>query len=182
SAGAGRRRSSAILVVMEQRFCSNCRAELGPKDDACPACGVFAGDVFDERSLRPRTRRVFLLVFIVVIALAAAWFLIPTRFLKREPAPAAKPAPPSTRVVHDRPGGARRAAGASINEAEAIRLLRGHLASTMTINSSCLVVMSHGPSKGDYYFTAYNRCDNVRIGRWRVDGKSGAVELAKASH
>ncbi len=170
---------------MNERYCSNCRAELGPKDDACPACGVFAGDVFDERSLRPRTRRGFLFALIAISALAAAWFFLPTRPNLPWPEPkterAAKPAPPATRVVKDRPGGARRAAGATINEAEATRLLRRHLASTTTITSSCLVVMSHGPSKGGYFFTAYNRCDNVRIGRWRVDGKSGDVALAKTS-
>lgn len=171
---------------METRFCSNCRAELAPKDDACPACGVFAGDVFDERSLRPRTRRAFLLVLIAVVALAAVWFFLPKRpnlsWPERKTAPAAKPAPPpETRVVGDRPGGARRAAGATINEAEATRLLRRHLASTTTMASSCLVIMSHGPSKGAYVFTAYNRCDNVRIGKWRVDAKSGAVALAKTA-
>ena len=163
---------------METRFCSNCRAELPANADTCPTCGVYAGDVFDERSLRPRTRRAFFLALIVVSAAVGAFIAWP----KREYSPVAKPtAPPKTRVVADRPGGARRAAGATINEAEAIRLLRSHLASTTTINNPCLVVMSHGPSKGDYYFTAYNRCDNIRIGRWRVDGKSGAVALAKAS-
>lgn len=167
---------------MTERYCSNCRAELGPKDDACPACGVFAGDLFDERSLRPRTRWGYVLAFLVVAALAATWFLIPNRPdipWQREPAKPAKPAPPQTRVVKDRPGDARRAAGATVNEAEAIRLLRRHLASTTDIANACLVVMSHGPSKGDYFFTAYNRCENTRIGRWRVDGKSSAVTLAK---
>jgi hypothetical protein len=169
---------------VKERYCSNCRAELAPKVDACPACGVFAGDVFDERSLRPRTRRAFLFALMVVIALVAAWFFIPNRPeipWQREPAPAAKPEPPATRVVKDRPGGARHTAGATINEAEAIRLLRRHLAMTTSIANRCMVIMSHAPSKGDYYFTAYNRCETVRIGRWRVDGKTGAVALAKAS-
>ena len=168
---------------MSERYCSNCRAELPAKADACPACGVFAGDVFDERSLRPRTRRVFLLVLIAAVALAAAWSFLPNRPAmpwQREPARAAKPAPPATRVVGDRPGGARSAAGATINEAEAMRLLRSHLASTTGIANACVVVMSHGPGKGEYFFTAYNRCDNVRIGRWRVDGKTGQVALAKS--
>lgn len=169
---------------MNDRYCSNCRAELPPKVDACPACGVFAGDVFDERSLRPRTRRTFLFALVAVLALAAIWYFLPNKPeipWQREPAPVAKPKPPATRVVRDRPGGARRAAGATINEAEATRLLRSHLASTTTINNACLVVMSHGPSDGDYDFTAYDRCDKIRIGRWRVDGNSGAVALARTS-
>lgn len=165
---------------MTERFCSNCRAELPPKADACPECGVFAGDVFDERSLRPRTRKSFFVALIVVIAAVAAvsaYLSIP----KPEPPPAPKSAPPSTRVVGDRPGGARRATGAKVTEAEATRLLRSHLASTTTITNTCLVVMSHGASKGAYFFTAYNRCDNVRLGRWSVDGKTGEVALAKSS-
>jgi hypothetical protein len=167
---------------MNDRYCSNCRAELPPKVDACPACGVFAGDVFDERSLRPRTRWGFLVAFLVIAALAAAWFFIPNRpeiSWQREPVKPAKPAPPATRVVKDRPGDARRAPGATVNEAEAIRLLRRHLASTTDITNGCLVVMSHGARDGAYFLTAYNRCEKIRIGRWRVDGKSGAVALAK---
>ena len=83
-------------------------------------------------------------------------------------------------MVGDRPGkAARRAAGASLNEAEAIRLLRRHFSTTTNIANQCLVVMSNGPSKGDYFFTAFNRCDSIRLGRWQVDGKSGAVALAK---
>jgi hypothetical protein len=167
---------------MSERFCSNCRAELPAKAEACPACGVFAGDVFDERSLRPRTRRGFFIALFVVIAAVAAmtaWLAMPRRESAATPANANPAKPLSTRVVHDRPGGARRAAGANLTEAEAIRLLRSHLASTTSIVNPCLVVMSHGPRKGDYFFTAYNRCENTRIGRWRVDGKTGDVTLAK---
>ncbi len=168
----------------ETRYCSNCREELPQNVDACPTCGVYAGDVFEERSRRPRTRRSFLLVLVAVIALTAAmtaWLSMPSRPQlpwQSKPAPV-KVTPPEVRVVGDRPGGARRAAGATINEAEAIRLLRRHLATTTTIANRCLVVMSHGPRDGHYFFTAYNRCDHVRIGRWRVDGKTGLVALAK---
>ena len=124
---------------METRFCSNCRAELPPKADACPACGVFAGDLFDERSLRPRTRRAFLIALVVIVAAVAALLIWPNTpelvqnaWQKRSEPPKPAPVPQRTRVVNDRPGGARRAAGATINEAEAIRLLRSHLASTRT--------------------------------------------------
>lgn len=162
---------------MAERFCSNCRAELPEKVDVCPACGVYAGDVFDERSLRPRTRRGYFVALVVVLAAVAAFVLWPKR---EEPAPP-KPEPQRTRVVNDRPGGARRAAGAKVTEAEAIRLLRSHLAVTTGIANPCLVVMSHGPAQGGYLLTAYNRCDNVRIGKWRVDGKTGEVARAKTS-
>ncbi|MDP9192736.1 MAG: zinc ribbon domain-containing protein [Acidobacteriota bacterium] len=169
----------------DARYCSNCRAELPRDADSCPACGVYAGDLFDERSLRPRTRRGFAVALIVVIALAVAtavWLTLPEPprlpFQKSEPA-RVKQTPPDVRVVGDRPGRARRAAGAKINEAEAIRLVRRHLVATTTIANACLVVMSNGPRKSDYYFTAFNRCDSLRMGQFRVDGKTGAVALAK---
>jgi hypothetical protein len=169
----------------ETRYCSNCRAELPRDVDACPECGVYAGDLFDERSLRPRTRGGFAIALIAAVVLAAgtaAWLSMPEPprlpWQKSEPAPV-KRTPPDVRVVGDRPGSARRAAGAKINEAEAIRLVRRHLVTTTNIANPCLVVMSNGPRKGDYYCTAFNRCDSLRMGQFRVDGKTGAVALAK---
>ena len=171
----------------EARYCSNCRAELLPGVDSCPECGVYAGDLFDERSLRPRTRRGFWVALVAVIALTAgmaAWLskqeVLPAMpWQKKDAPPQVKRTPPKTRVVGDRPGSARRAAGAKINEAEAIRLVRRHLVSTTNIANPCLVVMSNGPKAGDYFCTAFNRCDSTRMGKFRVDGKSGAVALAK---
>jgi hypothetical protein len=171
--------------MQEARFCSNCRAELPRDVDACPECGVYAGDLFDERSLRPRTRLGFAVALVAAIAVAAgtaAWLSMPEPpklpWQKSEPA-RVKQTPPDVRVVGDRPGNVRRAAGATINEAEAIRLVRRHLVSTTNIANRCLVVMSNGPRKGDYYCSAFNRCDSLRLGQFRVDGKTGAVALAK---
>lgn len=178
---------SAILPPMEDgRYCSNCRAELPRDAESCPECGVYAGDLFDERSLRPRTRRVFALALIAAVLVAAGtmvWLSMdeppPLPWQKKDPAQV-KQTPPELRVVGDRPGSsARRAKGAKINEAEAIRLVRRHLVSTTNIANPCLVVMSNGPRGGDYYFTAFNRCDSTRMGRFRVDGKTSAVALAK---
>ncbi len=117
----------------------------------------------------------------VVIALVAAWFFIPNRPeipWQREPAPAAKPEPPATRVVKDRPGGARHTAGATINEAEAIRLLRRHLVNNGKVTNDCLAILSNGSRAATYRLTAYNRCDNTRLGRWAVDGKTRAIAPA----
>lgn len=81
-----------------------------------------------------------------------------------------RPAKP-IHVVHDRPGGARSGAGATITEPEAILRLRRSLGLT----PDCIAILSHGFRDGGYDLTAVNRCDGTRLGRWRVDGKSGAV-------
>jgi hypothetical protein len=170
----------------DTRYCSNCRAELPADADSCPECGVYAGDLFDERSLRPRTRRGFAYAFIAALIVAGgttAWLSMsdPPKlpWEKKEPVRVQR-TPPQVRVVGDRPGkAARHAAGARVNEAEAIRLLRRHFSTTTNIANQCLAIMSNGPSKGDYFFTVFNRCDSIRLGRWQVDGKSGDVALAK---
>jgi hypothetical protein len=173
---------------MADRYCSNCRAELAESADSCAACGVYAGDLFDERSLKPRTRRGFwtaLAAVTVLTAGLAAWLsrqeTLPAMPWQKKATPqqVIRSTPPETRVVGDRPGIARRAAGAKINEAEATRFLRRHIVATSNIANPCLVVMSNGPRGSNYYFTAFNRCDSIRLGQWRVDGKSGDVGRAK---
>jgi len=80
------------------------------------------------------------------------------------------------RVVHDRPGGAARPAGAAISEPEAVLTLRRYLvAQPQPVRSECLAVMSRGYSNGYYSFDAVDSCARTRLGRWRVDAKSRAV-------
>lgn len=163
----------------DDRYCSNCRAELPPNADSCPECGVYAGDVFDGRIRREKKPSswgfwTFVLLLAIGAAAYAVWMNVrPERQAPREVAP-------ETRVVKDRPGGARKAKGASVNEAEAIRLLRRHLVETKNINNDCLALLSAGNRKGGYVFNVYDRCGDVRLGRWRVDGKSGAVSAASS--
>jgi hypothetical protein len=167
---------------MEERYCENCRAELPAKADACPACGTFAGDVFDGRfpEDRRRTRRLIVLVVTLLALSAAAFFLWPYAmpFVQRYLDPQAsedRAAPPSTRVVKDRPGGARRGAGAKVTEAEALRILRSHLVQTTDVKADCIALMSHGYARGAYAITAVDSCAGVRLGKWQVDGTSGRV-------
>jgi hypothetical protein len=169
-----------MSATNEARYCSNCRAELSDDASSCAACGVFAGDVFDGRKPRkPRKPGGFLFGLLVVAILAGAgyWF-----FVKEDLARAHKDTQsplPSTRVVKDRPGGSRRATGATISEAEAIRLLRRHLVSTRNIRNECLAVLSRGPAAGGYTFSVANHCEGVRLGTWRVDGKTKEVAPAR---
>jgi hypothetical protein len=165
---------------MTERYCSNCRAELSAKATACPACGVFAGDVYDGRKPRPPKRPSGVLFFILVVAIlgGAAWWLYQQQLQADAPTVVTPPLP-SAHVVADRPGGARRAPGAIISEAEAIRILRRYLVETLKISDACLAVMSANPGQGSYLLTAINGCEHTRLGRWRVDARTSAVARAK---
>jgi len=164
-------------VATDDRYCTNCRAVIPPGTNVCPACGVYAGDVFDGRMPKSGGGRVagggwrvgFLMVILVAAGVAAFWW-----FVIRPAAPRFDTGP--IRVVGDRPGGARRPAGAAINEPEAILTLRHYFATqTEPVKSECIAVMSRGYSNGYYSFDAVNSCSRARLGRWRVNAKSRAV-------
>lgn len=166
-------------MAAEDRYCSNCRAVLPEDADSCPECGVYAGDLYDERVHQPKTR---FLLFATLLALAlagggaAVWWN--ARYaLPEKKARAAET--PSVRVVGDRPGGARRAPGAVVNEAEAIRLVRRHLVETTGVRADCVAMLGQGFRNGAYLVNAHDRCASTRLGRWRVDGRSGSVTRAR---
>jgi hypothetical protein len=154
---------------MEERYCVNCRAELPGGASACPQCGTYAGDVFDGQVPKPK-RRGGAWVVLILVAAGALAALRPWRYLKTQAA-AEKP---STRVVSVRPGGARRAPNAKLSEPEAMLTLRRHLTSD-SVRADCLVISSQGWRETSYRLTALDRCAGTRLGRFRVDVKSGEV-------
>lgn len=167
----------------EERYCSNCRAPLPAGAAECPSCGVYAGDLFDGKIEKPKTpRRVWpwLLVLLLLAGGAGAWIWFRTSI----PIPYVRSAPARVDtgpilIVAGRPGGARKGPGAAINEAEAVRLLRRSLAAANPqMRPECLALLSHGYRSGAYVLSAVNSCDGTRLGKWRVDGKSGKVSRA----
>lgn len=161
---------------MVERYCSNCRAEIPPREEVCPACGVFAGDMFDGKLPgRPRRFRRVLGFLAVALVTAAAGMLL----LQRRAQPTELTTPQPVAVVTDRPGGSRRAAGAVVNEAEAIRLLRRHLVST-GIRNECVAISSQGVRGNEYRLTAVNRCEETRLGRFVVDGRTQEIRPGSA--
>lgn len=79
------------------------------------------------------------------------------------------------RVVGQRPGGSRRAPGATLNEPEAIRTLREYLVAQKEVKSECLAVAGRGFRDGAYLLDAVDSCRSAKLGRWRVDGRTGEV-------
>lgn len=158
-----------------ERLCSNCRAELPRDATSCPACGVFAGDVFDGKVRRKREPRksggIASVLLLLIAAGGAYWWWTSRQQETPRVAPGAAEAP--IRVVTDRPGGVRRAAGAKLNEAEAILTLRRKLAAQHQLKNECIAVLSHGNDGRTYEMSAVDSCAGTKLGRWRVDARSG---------
>jgi hypothetical protein len=66
-----------------------------------------------------------------------------------------------------------------VNEAEAIRLVRRHLVETTGVRSDCVALLGQGFRDDAYLFNAHDRCTSTRLGRWRVNGKTGDVARAR---
>ena len=150
--------------------CENCGANV-PRDlGACPECGVFA------RVLKPKgeTKKSNTRIWVLMLLLIALGVAATTYWLTRPTVAPTKATPPPVRVVHDRPGGARSGAGAKISEPEAIL----HLQRSLGLKVDCIAIMSNGFRDGAYQLTAVDRCEGTRLGKWRVDGKTGAVRRA----
>jgi hypothetical protein len=159
----------------DARYCANCRALIPPRADMCPACGTYAGDVFNGKMPKAGERRVtgggrwLVLLVLLVGAGAAGWW-----YMNRPVLPLPDTGP--IRVVGDRPGGARRPAGAAISEPEAILTLRHYFAAQEhPIKSKCIAVMSKGYGNGSYSFTVVDACKQAPLGRWRVEAKTRTV-------
>ena len=153
--------------MAETRYCENCRAALARGADQCAACGAYAGDVFDGRMpvrRAPNSRGAWLTLLLLIAAAVAVWFY----WNRTRSSPSSSSSVTSIDVVRQRPGGTRQAAGAKINEAEAIRSLRAHLSS---IKPECLAISSQGPQGAVYRLTAVDSCNGTRLGRFVVDGR-----------
>jgi hypothetical protein len=147
--------------------CDNCGASVPRGHGACPECGVFV------RVIAPQKKRGRTMTWILTLLLLAAGVAGATYFLTR-PA-GSQPSLLPIHVVHDRPGGARKGSGATLSEPEAILKLQR---SFPGVKPECVATMSMGYRDGAYDITAVDRCNGTRLGRWRIDGKSG--ELVKS--
>gem|GEM_PF-2363805 len=148
--------------MSDERFCSNCRAELPKGTAVCPACGVYAGDVFDGRLPRPkRPYGTFIIAILGVIAIFALASLfvhwpsyVPSKPLQSHTiAPRAKSLP---------------------GEAGAMLAIRQRLVSDQVPNE-CLALMSKGVHDGAYVIRAVDRCRHQQLGDWKVDAKSHEI-------
>jgi hypothetical protein len=138
---------------------------------------VYAGDLFDGKVKRERKPISAALLALLLLAIAGAAYAVWMNRFRREPEIVRPPVPP-TRVVSDRPGAARKARNASVTEAEAIRILVAHLVETRRVKRECVVIMSNGYRDGTYRLTAFNHCEQTKMGKWQVGARTGDVKSA----
>ena len=135
--------------------------------NVCPECGVFDGKLPKQR--RKSSGAWIVLLLLVAAGAGAYWY-----WMQRPRLPRADTGP--IRVVGDRPGGARRAPGAAINEPEAMMTLRHYFAAQEhPVKSECLAIISRGYRDGNYTFDTVDSCDRTRLGRWKVDSRTKTV-------
>lgn len=150
--------------MSEERFCSNCRAELPKGASVCPACGVFAGEVFDGRL--PREKRPYGTYLIVILGVIAI-FAVATLFVRW-------PGVPIFHSIHPRVHKTAPRAKKLPGEAGAMLAIRQRLVSDQVPNE-CLVLMSKGLHDGVYVIRAVDGCRHQQLGDWKVDAKTHEI-------
>ncbi len=150
--------------MSEERYCSNCRAELPKGAAVCPACGVFAGDVFDGRL--PRKKRSWGTFAIVILGVIAI-FGVAALFVHWPKTPIFSSAPLRPHTIAPR---AKHLPG----EAGAMQSIRQHLVSD-EIPNDCLALISKGLHDGVYVVRAVDRCRHKQLGDWKVDAQTNKI-------
>ncbi len=150
--------------MSEERFCSNCRAELPKGASVCPACGVFAGDAFDGRP--PREKRPYGTYVIAILGVIAI-FAVVALFVRWPEIPIFHSAPPRPHKTAPR---AKKLPG----EAGAMLAIRQRLVSDQ-IPNECLVLMSKGLHDGVYVVRAVDGCRHKQLGDWKVDAETHEI-------
>lgn len=136
--------------------CTNCDAVIPSDAGACPQCGVFARTLPSTQAKRKKRTWILTLLFLAVAAAGATYYFTTWRPL-RKPVRQAPVVPRQTGPVTSERGAIIR------------------LQQSFSIPRDCVVIIGKGYRENAYDLTAFNRCDNTRLGRWRVDPKSGAV-------
>lgn len=129
---------------------------------------MFTGVVAAERPPKTRWGSLAALVAGLILVSAAAWWVVRERI---EP-----PAPPPPKAVIALPP----PAGPVRTPAEAAVVLRKYLVATKGIGQECVALLGHGRSNGQWVLSASDRCQHLRLGRFRIDAKSGVVSTSRS--
>jgi predicted nucleic acid-binding Zn ribbon protein len=143
-------------MPMEERYCTECRAAIPEGERVCPACGVYAGDVFDGKLPRQRRSRAWWWLALIVVAAAAAWMFAPW---PRETKP--------RRLLVVRPHVVK-------DQHDAMTTLR-HFLTTSERGERCVALIAKEHDGDKYVIAAVDSCKHVKLGTFAVDAKTAKV-------
>lgn len=149
--------------MSEERYCSNCRAELPDGAVGCPACGVYAGDVFDGK--KPKSPRSY--ASWIVIPLALALVALVWTWQRWQP-----------RVTKSRRAAIMRSLKKDVRRQLDATLLIRHQLVANGLPESCLALVGKGRRESRKY-VAIDICHNRPMGEWTADPDTGAVKRVK---
>jgi len=141
---------------MEERYCTECRASIPKGESVCPACGVYAGDLFDERSLKRNRAGCWWAIALSFVVMIAFWVIMMWPRYK----PTARPAQATLHAVR--------------SERDAMIVLRQFL-TTSERPSQCVALIAKGKSGNAYLISAVDRCKHTQLGQFAVDSKGNVT-------
>jgi predicted nucleic acid-binding Zn ribbon protein len=144
-------------MPMEERYCTECRAAIPEGVSVCPACGVYAGDVFDGKLPKQRRSRAWWWLALIVVAAAAAWMFAPW---PNETHPRRKPPVVRPHVIKD--------------QRDAMTTLR-HFLTTSERDERCVALIAKEQGRDKYLIAAVDSCKHVKLGTFAVDVKTAKV-------
>ena len=142
---------------MEERYCTECRAAIPKGESVCPACGVYAGDVFDGKMPRKRRSRWLWLIAVMVALVGAIWLFAPD---SRQPL--------HTHLVH-------RISLHPRTQSEAMQTLRRFL-TTSERGEHCVALIAKRHEDDAYIISAVDACKHIRLGDFAVDAKGNITK------
>jgi hypothetical protein len=152
-------RAGYDVGVSEERYCSNCRAEVPKEAVVCPVCGVYAGDVFDGK--KPKSPRAY--ASWIAIPLALALIALVWTWRRWQPA--------ETERAH---GSIRRSLLKDVHRHEDATLLIRRRLVADGLPESCLALVGKG-SRDSRKYLAVDICHDRPMGEWKADTDTGAV-------
>jgi hypothetical protein len=143
---------------MEERYCTECRALIPEKETVCPACGVFAGDVFDGKLPRKKRSHAWWVVPLLMLGALVAFILM------REPVHVI----PANRVH------LVRRLRLPLSQTDAMTALRSFL-TTSDRSERCVALIAKRKTGDQYVIAAVDSCKHVKLGDFAVDAKNAHI-------
>ncbi len=142
---------------MDERYCTECRAEIPKGESVCPSCGVYAGDVFDGKLPKKKRSHAWWFVPLFILAAVVVYIFAPP---VKEKTPVRTIAPLKPHVVK--------------NQTDAMMTLRRFL-TTADRSEHCVALIAKGNDGQSYVISAVDSCKHSKLGDFAVDVKTANI-------